>query len=102
MLPSSMLRVKAWLFSTTGFPGGSAVETLPANVGDVGLTPGLRRSPGEGNGNPLQYSCLRNPMDRRAQQAIVHGAAKEMDMTWQLNNDKFTTTGLRLKRLAVT
>ena len=53
MLPSSMLRVKAWLFSTTGFPGGSAVETLPANVGDVGLTPGLRRSPGEGNGNPL-------------------------------------------------
>ena len=43
MLPSSTLRVKAWLFSATGFPGGSAVETPPANVGDVGLTPGLRR-----------------------------------------------------------
>ena len=102
MLPSSTLRVKAWLFSATGFPGGSAVETPPANVGDVGLTPGLRRFPRERNGNPLQYSCLRNPMDRRAQRAIVHGVAKEMDMTQRLNNNKFTATGLRLERLAVT
>ena len=44
--------------------GGSAVKNLPANVGDLGLIPGLGRLPGEGNGNPLQYSCLGNPMDR--------------------------------------
>ena len=44
-----------------GFPGGSVVKTLSANAGDVGLIPGLRKSLGEGNGNPLQYSCLKNP-----------------------------------------
>ena len=53
-----------------GFPGGSVVKNPPANAGDVGLIPGLGRSPGEGNGNPLQYSCLENPMDRGAWQAI--------------------------------
>ena len=47
-----------------GFPGGSVVKNLPANTGDADLIPGSRRSPGEGNGNPLQYSCLGNPMDR--------------------------------------
>ena len=47
-----------------GFPGGSVVKNPPANEGDVGLIPGSRRSPGKGNGNPLQYSCLGNPMDR--------------------------------------
>ena len=50
-----------------GFPGGAVVENLPASAGDAGdagLIPGLGRSPGEGNGNPLQYSCLKNPMDR--------------------------------------
>ena len=47
-----------------GFPGGSVVENLPANAEDVGSIPGSRRSPGEGNGNPLQHSCLENPMDR--------------------------------------
>ena len=46
------------------------------NAGDPGSTPGLGRSPGEGNGNPLQYSCLENPMDREAWQATVHGVAK--------------------------
>ena len=46
-----------------GFPGGSAVKNPPANAGDVGLIPGLGRSPGGGNGNPLQYSWLKNPMD---------------------------------------
>ena len=48
---------------------------------DVGLIPGLGRFPGEGNGNPLQYSCLENPMDRGPWQATVHGAAKESDTT---------------------
>ena len=54
------------------FPGGSVIKNLPANVGDMGSIPGLGRSPGERNGNPLQDSCLGNPMDRRTYQAIVH------------------------------
>jgi len=49
-----------------GFPGGSVIKNLPANAGDVILIPGLGRSPGEGNGNPLQYFCLGNSMDRGA------------------------------------
>ena len=59
-----------------GFPGGLVVKNLSANAGDardVGSIPGLGRSPGEGNGNPLQYSCLGNSMDRGAWWAIVHG-----------------------------
>ena len=64
-----------------GFPGGSVVKNPPANAGDVGLIPGSGRSPGEGNGNPLQYSCLGNPMDREAWWATVHGVTKESDMT---------------------
>ena len=51
---------------------GSVVMNLPANAGDIGLVPGSGRSPGEGNGNPLQYSCLENPMDRGAWWATVH------------------------------
>ena len=57
------------------------VKNLPASAGDLGSIPGSGRSPGEGNGNPLQYSCLGNPMDKRAWQAIVHGVAKESDMS---------------------
>ena len=49
-----------------GFPGGSVVKNLPANGEDAGSIPGLGRSPGDENGNPLQYSCLENPMDRGA------------------------------------
>ena len=61
------------------FPGSTVVKKLPANSGDskdTGLIPGLGRDPGEGNGNPLQYSCLENPMDRGAWQAAEHGVAK--------------------------
>ena len=61
---------------TIGFPGGSVVKKLPANAGDVGSIPGLGRCPGEVNGNPLQYSCLGNPMDRGAWWATVKGVAK--------------------------
>ena len=57
------------------------VKNLPANAGDGGLILGLGRSPGEGNDNPLQYSCLGNPMDRGAWRAMVHGVAKESDTT---------------------
>jgi len=63
------------------FPDGSVVKNLPANAGDAGSIPGLARSPGGGNGNPLQYSCLENPMDRGAWWAIVHGVSKESDTT---------------------
>ena len=52
------------------------VKDLPANAGDLGSVPGSGRSPGEGNGNPLQCSCLENPMDRGAWQATVHRVAK--------------------------
>ena len=62
-------------------PGGSLVKNLPANTGDAGLIPGSRRYPGEGNGNPLQYSCLENSMDRGAWWATVHGVAKKSDTT---------------------
>ena len=58
------------------FPGGSEGKESACNVGDPGLIPGLGRSPGEGHGNPLQYSCLENPMDGGAWQAIVHGVTK--------------------------
>ena len=65
---------------TIGFYDGSVVKNPPASVGDVGWIPGLGRSPGEGNGHPLQYSCLGNPMNRGAGQATVHGVAKQSDM----------------------
>ena len=58
------------------FPGGSDGKASVYNVGDLGLSPGLGRSPGEGNGTPLQYYCLENPMDRGAWQAAVYGVAK--------------------------
>ena len=69
--------------TSTGFPGGSVVENLPANEGDtghLGLIPGSGRSPGGGNGDPFQYSCLENPMDRGAWWDTVHGVT-ESDTT---------------------
>ena len=57
------------------------VKNPSINVGDTGLIPGLGISPGEGNGNPLQCSCLGNPMDRGTKCYKVHGVAKESDMT---------------------
>ena len=64
-----------------GFPGGSVVKNPPDYAGDSGFISGSGRSPGGRNGNPLQDFCLENPMDRGAWQAIVHGVAKESDMT---------------------
>ena len=60
------------LFFLLGFPGGSEVKASACIAGNLGSIPGLGRSPGEGNGNLLQYSCLESPMDRRAWQAPVH------------------------------
>ena len=68
-------------FGNLGFPGHSVVKNLPANAGDVGLFPQLERSPGIGNGNPLQCSCLGNPLDRGAWQATAHGVTKVSDTT---------------------
>ena len=65
----------------TAFPHGSVVKNPPANAGDTGSIPGSGRPPGEGNGTPLQYFCLENPMDMEAWQATVHGVTKESDMT---------------------
>ena len=62
-----------------GFPGGSVIKSPPASAGatgDVGLIPGSKRSPGEGNGNPFQYSCLENATDRGAWWGAVHGVTK--------------------------
>ena len=58
------------------FPGGSGIKNLPAHAGDLGLIPGWGRSPERGNGNPLQCSCLGNPMDRGAWWGTVHGVAR--------------------------
>ena len=64
-----------------GFPGGSVVKNPPANAGDMGSIPGLGKSLGEGNGNPLQYSCMGNPIDRGAWWTTIHGVTKESDTT---------------------
>ena len=72
-----------WVLEVRGFPGGSVVKNPPTNErdsGDMGSVPGLGRYPGEGNGNPLQCSCLGNPMERGAWRATIHGVA-ESDMT---------------------
>ena len=74
------------------FPGGAVVKKLPANTGDAGDTgsiPGSGRSPGGGNGNPLQYSCLENSMDRGAWWATVHEVIKESDTTEQLSTSEW-------------
>ena len=69
-----------WNRLAKSFPVGSEVKASACNVGDLGSIPGSGRSPGEGNGNPLQYSCLENPMDGGAWRATVHGVAKSQ--TW--------------------
>ena len=69
------------------FPGGSVVKNLLANVGDAGSIPGSGRSPGNGNGIPLQYSCPGNPVNRGVWQATVHGVAKESEMTSRLKSN---------------
>ena len=65
-----------------------------ANAGDMGSIPGLGRSPGEGNGNPFQYSCLGNPTDRGTWRATVYGVSKESDTTERLNNNKVISSGV--------
>ena len=74
-----MLWIVIQLYSNMGFPGGVVVKNLPARAGDardMGSIPGSEKSPGGGNDNPLQYSCLGNSMDRGGWWATVHGVAK--------------------------
>ena len=71
-----------------GFPNGSDSKESACSAKDLGLILGSGRSPGEGNGYPLQYSCLGNPMDREAWWATAHGVTKESDMTKGLSNKK--------------
>ena len=80
MLPFLVSSSESW-----GFPGGSDGKESAHNVGDRGSIPGSGRSPGEGNGKPLQYSCLENSMDREAWQATARGVA-ELDMSEQLTH----------------
>ena len=68
--------VYGWIEEWKGFPGGSDDTESACKVGEPGLIPGSGRSPGEGNGNPLQYSCLENPMDKGAWQTTVHWVTK--------------------------
>ena len=72
-----------------GFPDGLVVKNPTANAGGLGLISGSGRSLGGGHGNPLQYSCLENPMNRGNWWAIVHGVAKELDMNLRLNNNRY-------------
>ena len=69
-----------------GFPDGSEAKAPACNVGDLGSIPGSGRSPGEGNGNPLQYSCLENPIDGGAWWATVHGVTKSQTRLKQLSS----------------
>ena len=71
--------------SPSGFPGGSVVKNPSANEADTGSIPGSERSPGEGNGNLLPYSCLGNPSDTGLWLATVHGVTKESDTTQRVN-----------------
>ena len=76
------------LWAQERFPGGSAVKNESAcQAGDLGSIPESGRTPGEGNGNPLQYPCLDNPRDRGAWRATIHGVSRESDMTYQLNTN---------------
>ena len=72
-----------------GFPDGLVVKNPTVNAGGLGLISGSGRSLGGGHGNPLQYSCLENPMNRGNWWAIVHGVAKELDMNSRLNNNRY-------------
>ena len=71
--------------SDLGFPSGSVIKDLSANAGEAGSIPESGRSPGGGNGNPLQYSCLENPMDRGAWWATVHRVTKSQTRLKQLS-----------------
>ena len=93
-----MLNITNYLIKTTnkispytgqeGFPGGSDGKESTCDKGDLGLIPGLGRSPGGGHGNPLQHSCLKNSMDRGVWWVTVHGVAKSQKRLRDFHTDK--------------
>ena len=100
---SAIKRNEVLISATTAFPGGSVLKNPPANAGDTeeaGLMPEWEKSPGRGNGNPLQYACLDNPMNTGAWRATVHGVTE--GRTW-LNNwacmPAYATTWINLEEM---
>ena len=91
ILQAKILNWIAFPFSV--FPGGSEDKASSCHVGDLGSIPGLGRSPGEGNGNPLQYSCRENPMDGGAWWATVHGVAKSRTRLSEFTSPYFLSPG---------
>ena len=81
------LRLSLSITRFHGFPWWLSGKDSTSQAGGTGSIPRLGRSPAEGNGDPLQYSCLGNPMDRGAWWPTVHGVGKELDRTWRLNNN---------------
>ena len=77
----------------TGFPGGSEVKASPSNAGDPGSISGSGRSPGEGNGNPLQCSCLENPMDEEAWLAAIYGVAQSRTLLKRFSSSSIVLLG---------
>ena len=90
--------IKVGLFSTWDFPGGTVLKHTPANAGDTGLIPRLGRSPGGGNGNALQYSCLENPHEQRSLVGYSLWGHKESDRTKRLNNGNSEPIGMSVSR----
>ena len=91
VISASLFSFTEELQSTMGFPVGSVGKESACNGGDSGFILGLWRSLGEGNGNPLQYSCLENPMDRGVWRATVHGVAHELDTTEHISGSRENT-----------
>ena len=85
---TNMLSFTALVKKQHGFPGGSVVKSSSAKAEDAGSIPELGRSPGGGNGNPLQYSCLGNPTDRRVWWATVHGISESQTCLRDYENNK--------------
>ena len=83
---------RSFSYSLMDFQGGSMVSAC--NAGDTGSIPGSGSYPGEGNSNPLQYSCLENPMDLGAWWATIHRFAEESEATWRLNNNNLFFNGV--------
>ena len=87
-----VIRWTVYINTHMTFPGGSVVKESTCQCRRHGFDPWLGRSPGEENGNPLQYSCLGNSMDREAWQATVHGSSKRVGHNWTANTSTFSHT----------
>ena len=89
------MRRSVW--PTHSLPAGSVGKEAACSAEDLGSIPGLERSPGEGNGNPLQYSCLENPLDREAWQATVHGVTR-VGHDWETKPHEKIAQSMRIRK----